>query len=156
MKVNLTLKLTLVRVSRSFLKLFIKKLSNYNLANTIIAIKTHANGNLNALEKFSATVQYKENMFFNFSLYVIAGDGVKLLSRNWISEVKLDWTILSNRCKEKLSNISKTDDSKKLENLLKNYSEIFPSEIGTIKDVKKGTIRICADYSGYTYSGSSY
>ena len=75
-------------------------------------------------------------MFTNFSLYVIAGDGVNLIGRNWLSEVKLDWTILFNRCKEKL-NISKTDTiSEKLETLVKNYSEIFSSELGTIKGVK--------------------
>ena len=98
-----------------------EKLSNYNLTNTKIAIKTYANESLNVLGKFSVTVQYKENMFTNFPLYVIAGDGVNLLSRNWLSEVQLDWAILFNPCKEKLNNISKTDDvSEKLENLLKN------------------------------------
>ena len=62
---------------------------------------------------------------------------MNLLGRNWLSEVKLDWAILFNRCKEKFNNISKTDDiSEKLENLVKNYSEIFSSELGTIKGVK--------------------
>ena len=76
-------------------------------------------------------------MFTNFPLYVIAGDGVNHLGRNWLSEVELDWEILFNCCKEKLNNISKTDDiSRKLENLVKNYSEIFSSELGTIKGVK--------------------
>ena len=76
-------------------------------------------------------------MFSNFPLYVIAGDGVNPLGLNWLSEVKLDWPILFNRCKEKLNNISKTDAiSEKLETLLKNYSEIFSSELGTIKCVK--------------------
>ena len=75
-------------------------------------------------------------MFTNFPLYVIAGDGVNLLGRNWLSEVKLDWAILFNRCNEKLNNIPKTDDiSEKLENLVKNYSEIFSSELGTTKGV---------------------
>ena len=75
-------------------------------------------------------------MFTNFPLYVLAGDGVNLLGRNWLSEVKLDWAILFNRCKEKL-NISKTDTiSEKLETLVKNYSEIFSSELETIKGVE--------------------
>ena len=111
-----------------------EKLSNYNLTNTKIAVKTYANESLKVLGKFSVTVQYKENMLTNFPLYVIAGDGVNLLGRNWLSEIKLDWVILFDRCKEKLNNISKTDDiSEKLENLVKNYSEIFSSELGTIK-----------------------
>ena len=76
-------------------------------------------------------------MFTSFPLYVIAGDGVNLFGRNWLSEVKLDWAILFNRCKEKLNNISKTDAiSEKLETLVKNYSEIFSSKLGTIKGVK--------------------
>ena len=41
-------------------------------------------------------------MFTNFPLYVITGDGVNLLGRNCLSEIKLDWAILFNRCKEKL------------------------------------------------------
>ena len=73
-------------------------------------------------------------MFTNFSLYVTAGDGVNLIGRNWLSEVKLDWTILFNRCKEKLSHISKTDDiSEKLKYLVNNYSKIFSTKLGTIK-----------------------
>ena len=67
-----------------------EKLSNYKLINTKIAIKTYANENLNLLGKPSVTVQYKENMFTNFLLYVIAGSGVNLLGCNWLSEVKLD------------------------------------------------------------------
>ena len=59
-----------------------EKLSNYNLTNTKIAIKTYANESLNVLGKFSVTVQYK--------------DGGNLLGRNWLSEV------LFNRCREKV------------------------------------------------------
>ena len=62
---------------------------------------------------------------------------MNLLGCNWLSEVKLDWTILFNCCKEKLENISETNYiSEKLENLVKNYSEIFSSELGTIKSIK--------------------
>ena len=114
-----------------------EKLSNYKLANTKIAIKTCANESLNVLGKLSVTAQSKEHLFTNFPLNVIAGDGVNLLGRNWLPEVKLDWAILFNPCQEKLNNISKTDAiSEKLETLLKNYSEIFSSELGTIKCVK--------------------
>ena len=70
-----------------------EKLSNDNLTNTKNAIKTNANESLNVLGKFIVTVQYKENMFTNFLLYVIGKDGVNLLGHNWLSEVKLDWVI---------------------------------------------------------------
>ena len=68
-----------------------KKFSNYKV--TDIAIKTYANESLNVLGKLGVTVQYKENMFTNFPLHVVAGDGVNLLGRNCLSEVKLDWAI---------------------------------------------------------------
>ena len=64
--------------------------------------KKYANESLNVLRNLSITVKYKENMFTNFPLYVITGDGVNLLGRNCLSETKLDWAILFNRCKEKL------------------------------------------------------
>ena len=57
-------------------------------------------------------------MFINFPSYVIARNGVNLLGRNWLSEVKPDWAILFNRCDEKL-NVSKTNGiNEKLENLV--------------------------------------
>ena len=76
-------------------------------------------------------------MLTNFPLNVIAGDGANLLGCNCLSEVKLYWAILFNPCKENLNNVSKTDDIReKLENLVKNYSEIFSNALGAIKGVK--------------------
>ena len=115
-----------------------EKLLNYKLTNTKIAIKTYGNENLNVLRKLNVTVGYKENMFTNSPLCVIARDGLNLLGRNWLSDVKHNWATLFNCWKEKLNNISKTDAiSKKLETLVKNYREIFSSELGTIKGVTK-------------------
>ena len=74
----------------------------------------------------TVTAQYKENMFTNFPLYIIAGDNVNLLCRNWlsVSEVNIDWAILFNCCKGKLNNISKTNYTiKKVKNFVKNYLE---------------------------------
>ena len=57
-------------------------------------------------------------MFINFPSYVIARNGVNLLGRNWLSEAKLDWAILFNRCEEKL-NVSETNGiNEKLVNLV--------------------------------------
>ena len=51
--------------------------------------------------------------------------------------MKFDCAILFDRYNEKLNNISETDDiSEKLENLVKNYSEIFSSKLRTINGVK--------------------
>ena len=118
-----------------------EKLSHYKLTNTTIPIKTYANESLNVLGNvrvtFSGTVQYNKNMLTNFPLNVIAGDSANLLGSNCLLEVKLDWAILFNPCKENLNNVSKTDDIReKLENLVKNYSEIFSNALGTIKGFK--------------------
>ena len=118
-----------------------EKLSHYKLTNTAIPIKTYANESLNVLGNvrvtLSVTVQYNKNMLTNFPLNVIAGDSANLLGCNWLSEVKLDWSILFNPCTQNLNNVSKTDDiSEKLENLVKNYSEIYSNALGTIKGLK--------------------
>ena len=68
---------------------FQEKLSNYKITNTKIVIKTYSHGNLNVLGKL-VTVQYKENILTNFPLDVAPGNGVNLLGRSWLSEVKLD------------------------------------------------------------------
>ena len=45
--------------------------------------------------------------------------------------------MLFSRCKENLNNIFKTNDiSKKQKNLVKNYTEIFSSVLGTVKGIK--------------------
>ena len=61
-----------------------EKLSTYKLTNTKIAIKAYANENLDVLGKLSITDRYKDNMFTNFPLYVISGNGVNLLGRKWL------------------------------------------------------------------------
>ena len=73
-----------------------EKLLNYKLTNTKIAIKTYGNENLNVLRKLNVTVGYKENMFTNSPLCVIARDGLNLLGRNWLSDVKHNWATLFN------------------------------------------------------------
>ena len=63
-----------------------EKLSNFDLTNLKIAIKTYVNERL--LGKLSLTVQDKENMFTNLPLYVIAGED--LLSGKWRDEISDD------------------------------------------------------------------
>ena len=65
-----------------------EKLSNFDLTNLKIAIKTYASESLNVLGKLSLTVQYKENMFINLPLYVIAEDD--LLSGKWRDKISDD------------------------------------------------------------------
>ena len=91
-----------------------------------ITIKTYANENLNVLGKVKVVAQYKESVFTNFRLYIVSGNGVNLLGRTWLSEIKLDWTSLFNVHKEQVNNVNKSESiSGQLEHLAKNYSEIF-------------------------------
>ena len=114
-----------------------KNLSNYQLSKTNITIKTYANESLNVLGKIKVVVQYKESVFTNFPLYIVSGNGVNLLGRTWLSEIKLDWTSLLNDHKEQVNNVNKSESiSGQLEHLVKNYSEIFLDNLGLMKGFK--------------------
>ena len=66
-------------------------------------------------------MQYKKSVFTNFPLYIVPGNGVNLLGRTWLSEIKLDWTSLLNVHKEQVNNVNKSESiSGQLEHLVKN------------------------------------
>ena len=82
-------------------------------------------------------MQYKKSVFTNFPLYIVPGNGVNLLGRTWLSEIKLDWTSLFNVHKEQVNNVNKSESiSGQLEHLVKNYSEIFSDNLGLMKGFK--------------------
>ena len=82
-------------------------------------------------------MQYNESVFTNLPLYIVSGNGVNLLGRTWLSEIKLDWTSLFNVHKEQVNNANKSDSiSRQLEHLVKNYSEIFSENLGLMKGFK--------------------
>ena len=114
-----------------------KILSNYQLSKTNITVKTYANESLNVLGKIKVVMQYKESVFTNFLLNIVPGNGVNLLGRTWLSEIKLDWTSLFNVHKEQVNNVNKSESiSGQLEHLVKNYSEIFSDNLGLMKGFK--------------------
>ena len=77
-------------------------------------------------------MQYKESVFF-----LVSGNGVNLLGRTWLSEIKLDWTSLFKVYKEQVNNVNKSESiSGKLELLVKNYSEIFSDNLELMKGFK--------------------
>ena len=82
-------------------------------------------------------MQYKKSVFTNFPLYIVPGNGVNLLGRTWLSEIKLDWTSLLNDHKEQVNNVNKSESiSGQLEHLVKNYSDIFSDNLGLMKGFK--------------------
>ena len=64
-------------------------------------------------------------------LVVIKGDGISLLGRNWLEQIKLDWHEIA-----KINGITKPSYQKKLDDLLKQYEEIFRDELGKCKQIK--------------------
>ena len=57
---------------------------SYELNNTDIVVKTYSNQRLNMLGKFSVNVKYEGKTWPKLVLYVIQGNGVNSLGRNWL------------------------------------------------------------------------
>ena len=71
--------------------------------------------------------------WFKISLSItnFKGNWNSLLGRNWLEEIKLDWNEVA-----KTNGISKAPYKEKLDNLLKQYDEIFRSELDQCKYIK--------------------
>ena len=64
-------------------------------------------------------------------LVVVKGEGISLLGRNWLEEIRLDWNEVA-----KINGITKPPHQQKLDDLLKQYEEIFKNELGQCKLIK--------------------
>jgi len=64
-------------------------------------------------------------------LVVVKGDGISLLGRNWLEEIKLDWNEVA-----KINGITRPPHHEKLDNLLKQYEDIFRDELRQCKQIK--------------------
>ena len=110
---------------------------SYELNNTDIVVKTYSNQRLNMLGKFSVNVKYEGKTWPKLVLYVIQGNGVNLLGRNWLFVIKLNWSNIFQH-RNLNSNIScqnvKTNTA--LENLMETHSAIFREQLGTITGLK--------------------
>ena len=58
---------------------------------------------------------------------VVKGDGISLLDRNWLEEIKLDWNEVA-----KINGITRPLHHEKLDDLLKQYEDIFRMSWGSV------------------------
>ena len=64
-------------------------------------------------------------------LVVVRGNGVSLLGRNWLQEVKLDWSEVA-----RVNGVNQRVSQRRLDELLKTYEDIFKEEIGHCQGIK--------------------
>ena len=71
------------------------------------------------------------------TLYVIQGDGVNLLGRNWLYNIKLNWqNIFQNKKYESDKCCKSMKCNTTLEKILEKHAAIFSDKLGTIKGLK--------------------
>ena len=72
-------------------------------------------------------------------LVVVKGarDGISLLGRNWLEEIKLDWNDVA-----KINGITRPPHHEKLDDLLKQYEDIFMDELGQCRQVIKAKLHV--------------
>ena len=85
-------------------------------------VETYTNEKLSVLGQHDVTVRYGDQLQ-KLIITVVDGDGPGLLGRDWLKQLHLNWTQIS----------MVQNSSTQLEDLMKEYSEIFRDELGTIK-----------------------
>ena len=67
-------------------------------------------------------------------LVVCKGDGLSLLGRNWLQELKLNWQVIA-----RINGVTK-NPADSLNKLLTEYADIFKPALGHCKDVTKAKL----------------
>ena len=91
-------------------KFYRKYFYNRQLEKANVVIKTYNNEQLNVLGKLIATVEYNNKKYNELNVYVVKGDGVNLLGRDWLSIIDLKWDdiVTSNHSLNKFTSTNKT------------------------------------------------
>ena len=93
---------------------------------TAVKLRTYSGEQLKGASVITVKVQYN-GQSESLPLIVANGQGTSLLGRNWLTKIRLDWTQLcSNHVCYSLS----------LQGILADYSTVFDTELGTLKDFK--------------------
>lgn len=66
-----------------------------------------------------------EGIEYHLPLLVVKGKGPALLGRNWLEEIRLNWHMIMQ--------LPVTQENQQLENMLKEYPQLFEEGIGTLK-----------------------
>ena len=109
---------------------WLDKLKQPKLQPCSLRLQSYPSKPLDVLGVCTVKVTIKDNTV-SLPLVVIKGDGISLLGRNWLEQIKLDWHEIA-----KINGITKPSYQKKLDDLLKQYEEIFRDELGKCKQIK--------------------
>ena len=92
------------------------------LQSSAIQLKTYRNEKLSVLGQNDVTVRYGDQVQ-KLIITVVDGDGPSLLGRDWLKQLRQNWTQIS----------MVQNSSTQLEDLMKEYSENFRDELGTVR-----------------------
>ena len=90
------------------------------LKSTDLTLHTYTGESIVVLGSLEVDVSYEDNMF-TLPLLVVQGSGPSLLGRNWLEQIKLNWTKI-HVVSPKIS----------LNNLLEKYAPLFKPELGCL------------------------
>ena len=82
---------------------------------------TYTGESLGVLGSISVSVQHNEKQK-QLSLLVVSGNGPSLLGRDWLTQLKLNWTAIHQLC-----------SADRLQAVLDCHSEVFREELGTLR-----------------------
>ena len=97
------------------------------LAKPEIRLHTYTSDPITVVEQMAVEVKYKDYEG-RHTLYIVEGNGLALVGRDWLCKIQLDWpSIRTVSCQESMQ---------ALEELLNKYSQIFQPGLGTISQMK--------------------
>ena len=91
---------------------------------TGICLCTYMGQELPVLGTTTINVRYGSQTT-SLPLVVVKGDGASLFGRNWLEHIKFNWSAIHS--------VSNTQD---IEDILKNYQQLFRKELGTLKGME--------------------
>ena len=111
-----------------------KYFSNLPLEPCNIVFKSASDGDMHVFGKCKVSVRYC-GQEHQLSLRVVHGQA-RLLGRDWLSVIKLDWAKIGAQIQNSNSVNSVTfDRNQAIEKLKENHREVFKKELGTLKGI---------------------
>ena len=106
-----------------------KKLNKPTLRPCPLILKGYPDNKLNLMGCCDVEVKAGETIK-QLELIVCKGNGLSLLGRNWLEEIKLNWSQIAH------ANGATKGNQPKLERILDRYRDVFTVELGHCKGVK--------------------
>ena len=96
---------------------------------TRVRLRTYTAEQMTVMGTISVKVKYK-NQTRTLSLFVVKTDGPALLGRDWMRQLKLNWSIVNQVHRVVL------EKSGRLEALMRKYEQLFKPAMGAIQGSK--------------------